>query len=32
MRERADELGGSFAARPGATDGTRIEARLPVAP
>ena len=32
MRERADELGGSFSAGPGATTGTRIHVRLPVAP
>ncbi len=32
MRERADELGGSFAAGLGAARGTRIQVRLPVAP
>jgi signal transduction histidine kinase len=32
MRERADELGGSFAAGRGAARGTRILVRLPVAP
>jgi signal transduction histidine kinase len=31
MRERADELGGSFAAGRGAARGTRIQVRLPVA-
>ena len=32
MRERADELGGDFAAGPGAACGTRIQVSLPVAP
>jgi two-component system NarL family sensor kinase len=32
MRERADELGGSFAAGRSAASGTRIQVRLPVAP
>ncbi len=32
MRERADELGGDFAAGRGAAQGTRIQVRLPVAP
>jgi len=32
MRERADELGGSFTAGKCAPHGTRIQVRLPVAP
>jgi len=30
MRERAEELGGTFAVGPGPTGGTRVEARLPL--